>query len=86
MDVGEPRFSAGGVCPPVATKHVPWVWPGFAVEGLRRRCALKHRNNRRETAGWDREITKRCLIFVEMAWAGSADSVLPALRFFAAVI
>jgi hypothetical protein len=39
MDVGEPRFSTGGVCPPVATKHVPWSWPGFAVEGLRRRCA-----------------------------------------------
>jgi len=26
----------------------------FTIEGLRRRCAPKHRNSRRETAGWDR--------------------------------
>ena len=26
----------------------------FTIEGLRRRCAFKHRNSRRETAGWDR--------------------------------
>src|SRR5439155_10771145 len=26
----------------------------FTINGLRRRCAPKHRNSRRETAGWDR--------------------------------
>ena len=52
---------------------------GFAGERLRRRCAYKHRNNRRETAGWDRIDLKRCLFFVEMAWAGSAMT-LPACR------
>lgn len=76
--MGEPRFSAGGVCPPVTIQHVTCIWPGFTVKGLRRRCARKHRNNRRESAGWGRKITKRCLIFVEMARAGSADNVLPA--------
>ena len=30
------------------------VRPDFKIKGLRRRCAPKHRNNRRETAGWDR--------------------------------
>ena len=36
----------------------------------------KHRNNRRETAGWDRRfesITKRCLFFVEMAKGRERD-------------
>ena len=28
--------------------------PDSTIEGLRRRCAPKHRNSRRETAGWDR--------------------------------
>ncbi len=37
----------------------------------------KHRNSRRESAGWDRIDLRRCLFFVEMAWAGSVK--LPAL-------
>src|SRR5205085_5412253 len=30
----------------------------FTIQGLRRRCAPKHRNSRRETAGWYRKIAR----------------------------
>jgi len=43
-----------GVCLLVAKTSARTIRPDFTIEGLRRRCALKHRNSRRETAGWDR--------------------------------
>ena len=46
--------STDGVCPWVADKRAGTTKPDFTIEGLRRRCAPKHRNSRRETAGWDR--------------------------------
>ena len=53
MGAGEPRFFTGGVCPTVATEHARVPEPDFTIEGLRGRCAPKHRKSRRETAGWD---------------------------------
>jgi len=49
------RFcSTGVVCPRIAKTSAETTKPDFTIEGLRRRCAFKHRNSRRETAGWDR--------------------------------
>jgi hypothetical protein len=56
-----------GSAPRVANKHAAHLVTGFTVEGLRRRCAPKHRKSRRETAGWLKD-TRRCLFFVE--WHG----------------
>jgi hypothetical protein len=39
----------GGKSPGQASSHF-----SDRLQGLRRRCAHKHRNSRRETAGWDR--------------------------------
>ena len=55
-EIGETERSrsTGGVWPLVAETSVRTFEPDFTIEGLRRRCAPKHRNSRRETAGWDR--------------------------------
>ncbi len=60
MVAREPKFSTAGVCPAVATERVGK--PDFTFEGLRGRCAPKHRNSRRETAGWD--LTDHQEVFV----------------------
>src|SRR5580658_5253261 len=45
--------------------------PIFSNQGLRRRCAPKHRNNRRETAGWDRiDHQEVFVLYCNMARAG----------------
>jgi hypothetical protein len=50
----ERSSSTGVVSPPIAKTSAGTIRPHFTIEGLRWRCALKHRNSRRETAGWDR--------------------------------
>ena len=45
----------------------------FTIEGLRRRCAPKHRKSRRETAGWDR--IDRQEVFVLCWKAGPSPNV-----------
>ena len=42
------------VCLRIARTSAETIKPDFTIEGLRRRCAPKHRNSHRETAGWDR--------------------------------
>ena len=83
MDAREPKLSTGGVCLLVATEGVQVPESNFTIEGLRGRCAPKHRNSRRETAGWDRidpqEVFVLCWkaepspdVGSAKAWAGSA--------------
>lgn len=45
-------FLTGGVCPQVADERAETIGNAFTIERLRRRCASKHRNSRRESAGW----------------------------------
>jgi hypothetical protein len=48
----------------------------FYLEGLLGRCASKHRNRRRESAGWGRWTAKRCQLWV--SWARrDASSAFP---------
>src|SRR5262245_39334281 len=87
------RFrSTGALYPGIAKACAETNKPDFTIEGLRGRCAPKHRNNRRESAGWDRIDRKRCLFFVENVRAGRSlrdghkPSQLPALSISAVVI
>ena len=61
------------VCPQIAETSTEKIEPDFTFEGLCRRCAPKHRNSRRETAGWDR--VDRQEVFVLCWKAGPSPNV-----------
>src|SRR5438034_11665561 len=65
--------STDGVCPSLAETSAWTFRPDFTIEGLCRRCAPKHRNSRRETAGWDR--VDRQEVFVLCWKAGPSPNV-----------
>src|SRR5213593_347149 len=69
----EKSCSTDVVCPPIAKTSAATIRPDFTIQGLRGRCAPKHRNSRRETAGWDR--IDRQEVFVLCWKAGPSPNV-----------
>lgn len=53
MGAGEPKLSTDELCLEAISNSAKQIQPDFTIKGIRRRCAQKHRNSRRETAGWD---------------------------------
>jgi hypothetical protein len=63
------------VCPKSAQETAATIFPDFKIKGLRRRCALKHRNSRRETAGWDRIDHQEVFVLLCDLTAGQSAKV-----------
>ena len=75
--------STGVVCPPVARTSAETT-KDFTIEGLRRRCAPKHRKNHRETVGWYRKIARGVCSLLKWHRPGVHDT--PGLLISAVVI